>query len=516
MVDIAHEKDPEILRQVVHLQELENERLRARIRVLIERVAQLSGDPSIVQRELIQLQELLARREQALFGRSSESSRSSEDKTASERKRQVGHGPRAQPKLPVVERLWELDEADKKCPACGGELFEWKDQFEESEEIDVVAPTYVVLKHKRKKYRCKCGGCVETALGPQKLGPQNRYSIDFAIYVAVSKYLDHLPLERQVRMMRRAGLEVTSQVLWDQIELLARLVGKLPQRLLVEHVLKQPCVGVDETHWWMLKGKSREEENRRWWVWSASCEDAVVHRIFDTRSHEAAKALLGEYAGVVLTDGYAAYAKLKKEGGRFIQAHCWAHVRREFLAAEKFYPRESRAVVNLIDALFAVEREVPNTGPPDDPQRLALIKKLREEKSAPIIKALEAWGMEIPRRFLPESAIGKAAAYMAELWPGLVRFLSDPRIPLSNNGTERALRGVVVGRKNHYGSKSKRGTEVAAVFYTIFETAKLCGVDPTVYLRRAVQAALAKQEIPLPHAAARELELAATGPAAPP
>ncbi len=435
MVDITHERDPEILRQVVRLQELENERLRARIRVLIEQVAQLSGDPGVVQRELNQLQELLARREQALFGRSSESSH--RHKTAREHKPQTGHGPKAQPKLPVVERLWDLDEADTKCRACGGELCEWEGQFEESEEIDVVAPRYVVLKHKRKKYRCKCGGSVETAIGPQKLAPQHRYSIDFAIYVAVSKYLDHLPLERQVRMMRRAGLEVTSQVLWDQIELLARLVGKVPERLLLEHILKRRCVGADETHWFMLKGKDREEENRRWWVWSVSSEDAVVHRIFDTRSHEAAKALLGDYAGVVMTDGYAAYAKLKKEGGRFIQAHCWSHVRREFLVAEKFYPRESRAVVNLIDALFAVEREVPKTGPPDDPARLSLIQKLREEKSEPIVKALEVWGMELPRRFLPESAIAKAAAYMTELWPGLVRFLNDPHIPLSSRVGDR-------------------------------------------------------------------------------
>ena len=49
--------------------------------------------------------------------------------------------------------------------------------------------------------------------------------------------------------------------------------------------------------------------------------------------------------------------------------------------------------------------------------------------------------MEIPRRFLPESAIGKAAGYMADLWPGLVRFLDDPHIPLSNNGAERACAG---------------------------------------------------------------------------
>ena len=79
---------------------------------------------------------------------------------------------------------------------------------------------------------------------------------------------------------------------------------------------------------------------------------------------------------------------------------------------------------------------------------------------------------------------------MLERWAGLTRFVHDPRIPLDNNAAERALRWPVVGRKNHYGSRSLRGTEVAAVFYTLCETARLLGVDPHAYLLRAVYAAI--------------------------
>ena len=68
--------------------------------------------------------------------------------------------------------------------------------------------------------------------------------------------------------------------------------------------------------------------------------------------------------------------------------------------------------------------------------------------------------------------------------------VDDPRIPLDNNAAERALSGPVIGRKNHYGSRSLRGTEVAAVFYTLCETARLVGVDPHAYLLRAVYAAI--------------------------
>ena len=50
---------------------------------------------------------------------------------------------------------------------------------------------------------------------------------------------------------------------------------------------------------------------------------------------------------------------------------------------------------------------------------------------------------------------------------------------------------MVLGRKNHYGSRSPRGTEVAALFYSLVESAKLGAVDPQRYLLMATRAALA-------------------------
>ena len=89
---------------------------------------------------------------------------------------------------------------------------------------------------------------------------------------------------------------------------------------------------------------------------------------------------------------------------------------------------------------------------------------------------------------------------MLGLWPGLTRFLDDARVPLDNNATERGLRGMVVGRKNHYGSRSQRGREVAALFYSLIESAKLCGVEPKEYLLRATHAELETPgTVTLPH-----------------
>ena len=129
--------------------------------------------------------------------------------------------------------------------------------------------------------------------------------------------------------------------------------------------------------------------------------------------------------------------------------------------------------------------------PPDE------VLTLRQQKSKPVVLAIQKWALEVEA--LPESSLGRAIAYMGLLWDGLRVFLDHPRVSLDNNGTERALRGIVLGRKNHYGSRSVRGTEVAALFYTLIESAKLAGVGPHTYLQAAINAALRGVEIPLPH-----------------
>ena len=143
----------------------------------------------------------------------------------------------------------------------------------------------------------------------------------------------------------------------------------------------------------------------------------------------------------------------------------------------------------LIGELYAIERLVP--GPfPGDAAAQTLRQQLRHDRSRPILDRMWEWATV--QVGLPRSDFGKAVRYMLERWTGLTRFIDDPRIPLDNNAAERALRGPVVGRKNHYGSRSLRGTQVAAVLYTLCETARLAGVDPQAYLLNAAYAAIAR------------------------
>ena len=247
-------------------------------------------------------------------------------------------------------------------------------------------------------------------------------------------------------------------------------------------MLSADVIAVDET-WWRLMKKGA---SKRWWVWSVAREDAVSYRLLSSRSTEAARTVLGEYAGVAICDGYKAYDTLarEREGSDLILAHCWAHVRRKFVEAEPYCP-EAGEMVDQIGQLYAIEAEAKRASPEE---RLATLAALRAEQSKPVLDEIRTWLMT--QRALPRSALGKAIAYTSNLWPGLVRFLGDPKIPLDANGVERALRGVAVGRKNHYGSRSERGTRVAALFYSLIESAKLCSVEPRAYLSEATRRAI--------------------------
>ena len=108
---------------------------------------------------------------------------------------------------------------------------------------------------------------METALGPDKLIPGGRYSVDFAVSVAIAKYADHLPLERQVRMMKRQRLIIDSQTLWDQINALAKWLDALQGRL-HQHVLAHDVIGADETFWRLMDNGG---DNKRWQTWATPC-----------------------------------------------------------------------------------------------------------------------------------------------------------------------------------------------------------------------------------------------------
>ena len=497
MIRIDTETDIEQLRRVARLLDAENQRLHKRLVELTRLLQAATGDAAVqLELELIRLQDQLSRINQDIYGPSSEKrGRRDGEKAPQEKKPRRGHGPTEQPQLAAIEVIHKLDAADEICPKCGDHLEEWEGQFETAEEIDVVERSFRIVRHQRQKSRCECGH-IETALGPPKLIPGGRYSVDFAVAVGLAKYGFHMPLTRQEKEMRRQGLVVGSQTLWDQTFALARHLEPSYEALR-GYVLGSAVIGVDETTWRLMEEKS----SKKWWVWTICRQDAVFHAIHPHRSTAAARTTLDGFAGdTIVVDGYYAYTSLLKSysdsglSPPFQIAACWVHARRGFHKAAPDYP-QAEEMLDLIAKLYEIESRVAEL---EGEERHARLGELRRAESAPIVAEIKQWLRTTSAR--KGSSLGLAITYMLDRWSALEVFLSRPDVPIDNLLTERAIRPIAVGRKNHYGSRSQRGTFVAALFYSLIESAELAGVDPGAYLKEAALRAIANPgTVTLPH-----------------
>lgn len=474
-MDFSKEKSLAFLRGAAQALYDENVRLREELAGLQARL----GQTTAVMEQNTVLAELVARQQHALFGKSSERRRSGAPKEKAPPKEQTGHGPREQPELERVEVPHELAAGERICPCCGGELEVMKGQFETTELVGVTDREYVLEVHQSQKYRCACNGAVVTAPGPKRLVAGGRYSPHFVIEVALAKYADHLPLARQVHILKRDGVRIDTQTLWDQLDLLADYLQRTYEAIIKE-ILTHPVIHADETPWYLMASGGKTVENKTFQAWGLVAPELVAYRIQEARSNDAGKAVLGDYQGVVMADAYTVYRSLASQSGGFVVAHCWAHVRRKFVECEENAPEHAAVAIGFIKKLYEVEREAT-------PQTRA---ELRDRKSRAVVDELLAWVRELRPKVLPRSGLGEALGYLINQEAGLRRYLDDPRIPIDNNACERALRGLALGRKNHYGSRSRRGTEVAAIMYTLVESAKLAGVSPRAYLRAVVDLAM--------------------------
>ena len=464
---LEREQDIEELRRVALALHAQLQQTIRQLKRKCDQLAFYSGNKEELQQTLALIEKLTAQ------SKAAERAAQPPPTKPSPPKARAKSGPTEQPNLPRVPMLFELDDADRTCPSCGGGLAPMADQFETLEMIDVVEVSYRVVEVKQQKYVCRCGGCVETAPGPDRALAGSRYSLAFAIKVVLDKYLDHVPLERQVRILERHELVVTSQTLWDLALAIAKRL-ELVDAALYAHVMAQPVIGLDQTGWPRLESGA----TKPWQMWCLTAPSVVVHRIRDDKSAATFGALVGNFHGTIVCDALKTHEAGAREGPGIVLAGCWAHVFRKFEEALPDHPDAQRAL-EWIGALAEIDRDADG-----DVGRLA---ELRAARAPAVLAAIKDWLWH--QATLKTLSIGKAAAYAVANWDRLTRFVDNPRVPLDNNATERAIRGPVVGRKNHYGSKSRLGTQVAATLYTLLETAKLHDIDPAAYLAEAVRAA---------------------------
>ena len=206
---------------------------------------------------------------------------------------------------------------------------------------------------------------------------------------------------------------------------------------------------------------------------------AAVFDYSPTRHGEYPRKILAAWSGVMQADAFSGYNALyaaDRKPEPVVEAACWAHGRRDFFDLAKLAKAPIAAeIVRRIDDLFAIERAI--NGKSSDERRA-----VRQERSKPLVAALESYMREQLERLSPKNDLAKAIRYMLTRWPSFTRFLDDGRICLSNNAAERALRCVAVGRRNWTFAGSDEGGRRAAAVYSLTETCKLNDVDPRAWL----------------------------------
>jgi transposase len=475
--------------QVLQSQTRELDYARLKIRALEERLrrdriaryGKRSETLSDLQLELLDLEPGVSSEEVAAEGEREALTTPSEDKPQDHHKTKVGRKHPGRQTLPGhlarVEKIIACTAEQCRCGQCGEATTVIG--YEETEVLDVKPAEYFVTVLKREKRACK--SCaeqgVETAAAPERIVPKSLFSDQVIIDFVVAKYADSLPVYRQSsRLKRDAGLDVHRSTICDAVmrvgELLLPIAGAMKRELLEGSYIQadETPVGV-QTH-------DKRGRNHLGYLWQyGSPGKGVVFDFRMGRDREGPKQFLGNFEGLLQTDGYQAYNKVGGPG--MVHACCLAHARRKFVEAVKVDAKDqdSARIVALMDELFAIDRAARDQNM-DHAQRDAL----RQERAPHVLEQLRTRLLALQKTVLPKSLAGQAANYTLSLWSKLTRFLDNPELELSNNLAENSMRPVAIGRRNwlHLGSK-EAGPKVAAIF-SVIESCRRLSIPVREYL----------------------------------
>jgi len=367
------------------------------------------------------------------------------------------------------------------CPCCGGALHKLGEDI--TETLELVPRQWKVIQHVREKFSCR--SCETISQPPAPFHPiaRGRAGPGLLAHVLFAKYGLHLPLNRQSVTYAREGIDLDVSTLADWVGASAATLMPLVERIRT-HVFAAERIHADETTV-PVQAKGKTRTGRLWTYvrddkpFGGSNPPAAAFFYSPDRGGKHPQEHLASYAGLMQADAYSGFNRLydsSRKPGPIIEASCWAHARRKFfdLARISKAPIAVEAV-ERIDALFAIEREINGAAPHER-------KRVRNERSRPLVVALETWLREQRRKLSASNQVAKAIQYSLNRWTALTRFLDDGRLCMSNNAAERALRCVAVGRKNWTFAGSDRGGCRAAAIYTLVETAKLNDIDPQAWL----------------------------------
>jgi len=363
------------------------------------------------------------------------------------------------------------------CRACGQQTTVIG--YDRSEQLDVEPARYFVLVTKREKRACPfCQeGGIATAPLATRIIDKGLASDRVVIDAVVAKYSDYLPLYRQSAMLEReTGLEISRATLDGWVMRVGELLSPIAAAIGRE-LVSGTYIQADETPVGVQMHDARGKNHQAYLCQYVRPGGKVVFDFRLGRGRDGPKRFLGQFEGILQSDGYAAYEQVG--GPKIVHACCWAHARRKFMEALKLHPEDRVAarLVARIDALFSIDAEARSASL-DHAARHALPLK----RARPLLDVLKPQIEVAQAEALTASALGKAAQYTLALWPKLTRFLDYPELELSNNLAENSMRPLVLGRKNwiHLGSP-QAGPKVAAIL-SIVESCRRLKITVRDYL----------------------------------
>jgi transposase len=367
--------------------------------------------------------------------------------------------------LPVTEVVIEPEESTEGLVRIGEErteILEYKPA--EFFKLVIVRPKYALGQDKGVLIADMPSRPIEKCIAGNILLAQ----------ILINKYVDHLPLYRQLQIFKRANIDISSSTIDSWLKQMGHLLEPLYDTM-VSTLKHDHYLQVDETPTRVLdKSKKGQTHRGYYWVYHSPLKRMVVFDYKRGRNKEAPKAMLDNFEGYLQTDGYAVYNSYAAKS-EIVHLACWAHARRYFdqaLAQDKV--RASYAL-EKIQQLYAIERELKECTPEER-------KEKRLDQALPIINELGKWISQENKKVLPSSAIGKAFTYAVNLWDSLQHYLYNGELLIDNNLIENSIRPNALGRKNYLFAGSDEGAKRSAMFYSFLGTCKMQGVEPMQWL----------------------------------
>jgi transposase len=394
--------------------------------------------------------------------------------------------------LPRYEVLIDVEHRD--CPCCGGAMHAIGEL--RSEQLDIVPAQLRVRVTRRPRYACRtCEGAVVVAPAPERPIDGGMATEALIAHVLVSKFCDSLPLYRQSQMLARQGITLDRSTLSNWVGRACWWLTPLYD-LLVSTALCCPKVFGDDTTLPVLDpGRGRTKTGRIWCYavddrpWAGPTHPVAAYVYAEDRKGSRPAGHLATFHGVLQVDGYNGFKRLALDrvDSSVTLAFCWAHMRRAFYDFHVSTKSPLAAwVLAKVGELYAIEAEIRG-------QSAEHRRRVRQERSRPIVEALHTWLQDHVGRVSGVSDLAKAMRYAIRHWPGLTVFLEDGRVEMDTNVVERAIRPNTLTRKNALFAGNDGGAVHWAIAMTLIQTAKLNGVNPMAYLTDVLERVVSGQ-----------------------